>query len=139
MKSGYYIDLYGKDPKTNARLKDILSRSFLGYWRKKRAFDIVVSFLLIILTSPAMLLTALIIKLDDINSPVIYEQIRIGRHGKPFHGYTPSGFVINSKTGSLDMGICQRLTGPLRNHCFITADPVFHIKAPDTVKGSGSS
>ena len=43
-----------------------------------------------------MLLTALIIKLDDINSPVIYEQIRIGRHGKPFHGYTPSGFVINS-------------------------------------------
>ena len=87
MKSGYYIDLHSKDPKANARLKDILSRSFLGYWRKKRVFDIVAAFILIILTSPAMLLTALIIKLDDINSPVIYDQIRIGRHGKPFRLY----------------------------------------------------
>lgn len=49
----------------------------------KRGFDIVVSLSLLLLTSPIMLLTALLIKLDSAG-PVLYHQQRTGLHGKPF-------------------------------------------------------
>ncbi|MEK9152301.1 MAG: sugar transferase, partial [Patescibacteria group bacterium] len=56
----------------------------------KRAFDIVVSLLLIVLTSPIMLATALGIVLDS-KGPVLFRKLddgtplsRIGEHGKPF-------------------------------------------------------
>ncbi len=56
----------------------------------KRAFDIVVSLLLIVLTSPIMLATALVIVLDS-KGPVLFRKLddgtplsRIGEHGKPF-------------------------------------------------------
>lgn len=49
----------------------------------KRAFDIVCSSLLLLLASPVMLLTALLIKLDS-PGPVIYRQERVGLRGRPF-------------------------------------------------------
>ena len=50
----------------------------------KRLFDIVVSIIAIVLSSPFMLVTAILIKLDD-HGPVFYKQQRIGLHGKPFY------------------------------------------------------
>ncbi len=49
----------------------------------KRFFDIVFSFLGIILTSIPMLIIALIIKIDS-NGPVFFKQERIGKNGKVF-------------------------------------------------------
>jgi sugar transferase (PEP-CTERM system associated) len=49
----------------------------------KRGFDIVVSLTLLLLTSPLILLTALVIKLDSIG-PALHRQQRIGLHGEPF-------------------------------------------------------
>ncbi len=49
----------------------------------KRAADIVVSLLLLMMTLPLMLLTMLLIRLDS-PGPVLYRQQRIGLHGKPF-------------------------------------------------------
>ena len=49
----------------------------------KRAFDIVCGSLLIVLATPLMLLTALLIKLDS-RGPVLYRQERVGLDGKPF-------------------------------------------------------
>ena len=49
----------------------------------KRTFDIVFSILLIILLSPLMLLTAVIIKLSD-GGPVLYRQIRCTKNMKEF-------------------------------------------------------
>jgi exopolysaccharide biosynthesis polyprenyl glycosylphosphotransferase len=49
----------------------------------KRGFDIVASALLIIMLSPVMLLTALLIGLVD-GGPVIFRHERIGLHGRPF-------------------------------------------------------
>jgi len=56
----------------------------------KRTFDIAVSFLLIVLTSPIMLITALAIVIDS-KGPVFFSRLddgtpvsRIGEHGKPF-------------------------------------------------------
>ncbi|MBF0545891.1 MAG: sugar transferase [Candidatus Riflebacteria bacterium] len=49
----------------------------------KRMFDLVFSVFAIILTSPIMILTALIIKLDS-PGPVFFRQKRVGRFGKEF-------------------------------------------------------
>lgn len=51
---------------------------------KKRVFDIVVSSLAIIVSSPVMLAVAIAIKIED-GGPVFYKQERIGLHGKPFY------------------------------------------------------
>lgn len=49
----------------------------------KRVFDIIASFLAIIVTSPIMLITAIAIKLDS-RGPIIYKNERIGNDGKKF-------------------------------------------------------
>lgn len=51
----------------------------------KRAFDVVVSSLMLLGTLPFMLLTALAIKLEEgPRAPVFYRQIRVGRNNHPF-------------------------------------------------------
>lgn len=52
----------------------------------KRLCDIVGSFLLIILLSPIMLITAIAVKVSS-KGPVIYKQERVGLHNKPFMMY----------------------------------------------------
>jgi lipopolysaccharide/colanic/teichoic acid biosynthesis glycosyltransferase len=59
----------------------ILRRKFIE--NIKRVFDFMISFFLIILFSPVMLLTALIIKLES-HGPIVYKQERVGIWGKPF-------------------------------------------------------
>lgn len=49
----------------------------------KRLFDLIASSILIIITSPIMLITAIAIKLDS-PGPVFFVYKRIGRYGKPF-------------------------------------------------------
>ncbi len=49
----------------------------------KRLIDIVCSFLLIIITSPIMLITAIIVKLYD-GGPVFYKQVRLTKNNKEF-------------------------------------------------------
>lgn len=58
-------------------------------WRKqgsllaKRIFDMIVSFLLLILASPVFLVLAIAIKLDS-PGPVFYRQVRVTQYGKTF-------------------------------------------------------
>ncbi len=52
----------------------------------KRTIDIVVSLLLLVLSSPLLLITVLAIKIED-RGPVIYSQLRAGKWGKPFTIY----------------------------------------------------
>jgi len=49
----------------------------------KRTFDLLVSAVLLVLTLPLMLITALVIRLES-HGPVIYRQERVGRGGRPF-------------------------------------------------------
>ena len=53
------------------------------YLAVKRLFDIVISLLMIVLTSPLMLLTALTIRLQD-GGPAFYRQVRLTKGGKQF-------------------------------------------------------
>ena len=52
----------------------------------KRSFDMIVSFLMLLVLAPAMLIIAIAIKCDS-NGPVIFKQKRMGRHGKTFNCY----------------------------------------------------
>lgn len=52
----------------------------------KRAFDICVSLLALIVLSPIMLIIAIAVKIDS-KGPVIFKQKRVGKNGKPFNFY----------------------------------------------------
>ncbi len=56
------------------------------YMPIKRFFDIIMSFLGIIILSPLMLITAVAVKLDS-KGPVIFKQERLGLHGNVFFIY----------------------------------------------------
>lgn len=49
----------------------------------KRAFDIIVSLIILLLLSPFLLLLAIAIKLDS-KGPVFYRQVRVGRYNRDF-------------------------------------------------------
>ncbi len=63
----------------------------------KRFLDIVLSFVLIIITSPVMLLTAIGIKLFGGPGPVIFKQERIGMNKVPFTMYKFRSMRINDE------------------------------------------
>ncbi len=88
------MDLAGFFERTKAEVPvDSLKASWLVYGDgfvqgrarelTKRAFDVVSSFVLLVLASPIMVLTALAIKLDS-KGPVLYQQERIGLGGGSF-------------------------------------------------------
>lgn len=52
----------------------------------KRLFDVVISAVMLALTAPIMLITALLIKIDS-PGPVFFRQTRVGECGKPFDVY----------------------------------------------------
>ena len=58
----------------------------LAYRFFKRAFDIIASFLGLIVLSPIFLIVAIAIKCDS-KGPVIFKQKRIGRYGREFYCY----------------------------------------------------
>jgi exopolysaccharide biosynthesis polyprenyl glycosylphosphotransferase len=51
----------------------------------KRLFDIIVSFILIIITAIPMLIIAVLVKLSDFRGPVFFKHERVTRFGKPFY------------------------------------------------------
>ena len=69
---------------------DNLGNAFL-----KRAMDIVGSFVLIVLTSPIMLITAIGVKLSS-PGPVIFRQLRVGLNKREFYMYKFRSMRVNS-------------------------------------------
>lgn len=54
----------------------------------ERIFDIVASSLLLLVASPFMVLAAVAIRLEDgLRAPILYQQVRVGQHGKLFGVY----------------------------------------------------
>lgn len=54
-----------------------------GQERTKRAFDLTIAGLLIVITMPIQIVTALAIRIR-LGSPVLFRQVRPGLHGEPF-------------------------------------------------------
>ncbi|MCR5279281.1 MAG: exopolysaccharide biosynthesis polyprenyl glycosylphosphotransferase [Lachnospiraceae bacterium] len=63
----------------------------------KRGIDLICSIILIILTSPIMLVTAILIKCYD-HGPVIYSQVRLTRGGKEFKIHKFRSMKVNAES-----------------------------------------
>lgn len=77
--AGLRADMMGVVPLLTLRGSNIEGLNLL----LKRGFDIVVASILLILTSPILLLAALAIRIED-GAPILFKQVRIGIHGDPF-------------------------------------------------------
>ncbi|HEY8289301.1 MAG TPA: exopolysaccharide biosynthesis polyprenyl glycosylphosphotransferase [Acetobacteraceae bacterium] len=64
----------------------------------KRAVDIGFSLLLLLLTLPLMVITALAVKIDS-PGPVFYRQQRVGLHGKPFILFKFRSMAVDAEAG----------------------------------------
>lgn len=77
----------------------------------KRSFDIVVSFIMLLILSPVFLVLAIAIKLDS-KGPVFYRQVRVTQYGKEFRIFKFRTMVNNAdKIGSqVTVGGDSRIT-----------------------------
>lgn len=82
-----YIEQDKVDDKTRRKLEQIIEKSYSGYWKKKRLFDIFFATLILLFFLPLMLVIAVVIVIDDPSAGPFYKQIRVGRHGKEFYMY----------------------------------------------------
>jgi len=78
----------------------------------KRIFDLLCSLFGLLLSSPVLLLAALLIKLGD-GGPVFYRGLRVGRFGKVFRIYKFRTMVVNAEQlgGSSTSDDDLRITG----------------------------
>ena len=66
------------------------------YTRFKRYCDIALALFGLVLASPVMLITAILIKLDS-KGPLIYKQQRMGQHGKEFMMFKFRSMVVDAE------------------------------------------
>lgn len=78
-------------------MSDERSNYSKAYMAWKRAFDIVLAGVMLVVEAPLMLLVALAIKLDG-PGPVFVRQERLGRNGTPFHYLKFRTMVVNAAT-----------------------------------------
>ncbi|MDO5676866.1 MAG: sugar transferase [Propionibacteriaceae bacterium] len=62
----------------------------------KRSFDVALTCLILIVASPLLLVTALLVKLED-GGPVLFKQWRVGRGGKLFELYKFRSMVVDAE------------------------------------------
>ena len=66
----------------------------------KRLFDIIVSFIMLVILFPLFIILAIAIKMDS-RGPVFYRQVRVTRYGKKFRIHKFRSMVVDADKGSL--------------------------------------
>lgn len=88
---------------------DVLKKKRLSLFFK-RVFDIVVSFVMLIILSPVFVVLATAIKIDS-KGPVFYRQVRLTQYNKKFRIFKFRSMVQNADKGSLvTVGEDSRIT-----------------------------
>lgn len=89
-------------------------RGFLaqGMPEAKKAMDVVVSLLAIIISSPVMIVAALAVKLTS-PGPIVFRQIRVGRGGRPFTIYKFRSMYIDAEARKRDLMKQNEVDGPV--------------------------
>ena len=78
----------------------------------KRAMDLTISGLMLIFTSPAMLIVALLIRVTSVG-PIIFSQNRSGLHGRSFRMYKFRTMVTNAEQARAELEDRNEMTGPV--------------------------
>lgn len=82
-----FIDQNKVDEKTRKKLEQIIEKSYLTYWKKKRLFDIFFATLILLFFLPLMIVVGIVIVIDDPKAGPFFVQKRVGRHGEIFNMY----------------------------------------------------
>ena len=78
-----------------------------------RAFDILFSLFAILISSPIIIFAALIIKIDNFNAPIIFQQQRGGLNQSYFFIFKFRTMTLNAdKKGEITIGNDSRITKP---------------------------
>ncbi len=85
-------------------------RKDLPVW--KRALDISVSALLLVLLAPLLLVTAILVKVTS-PGPIIFKQIRAGHGGKPFTIYKFRSMYVDAEERRKEIEDLNELDGPV--------------------------
>ena len=83
-----------------------------GYLAAKRCFDVVMSFLALILLSPLFLVLAVIIFVDDPHGSPIFSQIRVGKDGRLFRFYKFRSMIVNAEDMQEQLQDQNEMEGP---------------------------
>ena len=71
----------------------------------KRLFDLILSFILLIVFFPVILICGILIKIDD-GGPIFYKQERVGKHAKIFHLIKFRSMKTNSESNGIPQ-LCE--------------------------------
>lgn len=88
-------------------------RSHRLYWIGRRAQDIILSALALVILSPLMLFIAVAIMLDDHSAGPIFYQDRIGKDGKPFRFYKFRSMYAGAETRLNELLDQNEMDGPV--------------------------
>ena len=108
-----YLDYEKVDKRTAERLEKLIEKSYSSYWKKKRAFDLISTTLIMIILIIPILITALIIYIDDPHGSPFYKQIRIGRHGKEFYMYKFRSMYVDAVKRKAELMARNEMDGPV--------------------------
>lgn len=108
-----YLDYEKVDKRTAERLEKLIEKSYSSYWKKKRAFDLISTTLIMIILIIPILITALIIYIDDLHGSPFYKQIRIGRHGKEFYMYKFRSMYVDADKRKAELMARNEMDGPV--------------------------
>lgn len=98
---------------------EVLEKNKLHYQYKekpfydavKRIFDIISSIVALIVFSPVMLVAAILVKRQD-GGPVLFKQVRLTKHGKPFTMYKFRSMCVNAEEQRAGLEADNEMSGP---------------------------
>ena len=108
-----FLEAEKVDEKTAERLEKLIEKSYYSYWKKKRIFDVSVTVIILIFLIIPILITALVVFIDDPNGSPFYKQVRIGRHGKPFNMYKFRSMYVDAEKRKKDLMDSNEMDGPV--------------------------
>jgi exopolysaccharide biosynthesis polyprenyl glycosylphosphotransferase len=85
----------------------------------KRAFDVLVAPLLLLLSAPILIAAAALIKIED-RGPILFRQRRVGRDGRLFMLYKLRSMSVDAEQRLADLAALNERSGPLFK---VTEDP----------------
>lgn len=78
----------------------------------KRAFDLVAAIIALVLLSPLFVITAVLIRIES-PGPIFFQQIRLGKWGRPFHVYKFRSMYIDAEERKAALMAQNEADGPV--------------------------